>query len=139
MTERESESRRKKPRARGQGLARWFYGSLLVAIGACIGIVIGSVSETPRVFLERMRGPVETVELEKAAPAAAPEATPPLEAFDELQGAPVKPEPKRTAAVTPPPAPTPATAAAAKPAPAARPATDAEPTQWVPSHPGPST
>jgi cell division septation protein DedD len=117
MTERDTESRRSKPRARGLGPARWIYGSLLVAIGACIGIVIGSVSDTPRIFLERMRGPVETVELEP--PAAAPTAeAPPLEAFDELQAtAPAKLEAKRSvgnaaAATAPaaPSAPAPATA-----------------------------
>jgi cell division septation protein DedD len=107
------------------------YGSLLVAIGACIGIVIGSVSDTPRVFLERLRGPVETVDLERAAPPAeSAEAAPapPLEAFDELQGAPAKPEPKRTAAVTPPkePAKPAATPPVASPPPPAAPAKSPE-------------
>jgi cell division septation protein DedD len=110
MTERETESTRSKSRGRGFGAARYVYGSLLVAIGACIGIVIGSVSETPRVLLERMRGPVETVELPAAA--TAPEAAPPLEAFDELQGVPAKPEPKRAVANPPAAAAAPATAAA---------------------------
>jgi cell division septation protein DedD len=119
MTERETDSRNSKSRGRGLGAARYVYGSLLVAIGACIGIVIGSVSETPRLLLERVRGPVETIEL--APSPGAPEAAPPLEAFDELQGAPAKPEPKRAAASAPVAAPAPAAAPVAKAAPAAPP------------------
>jgi cell division septation protein DedD len=98
------------------------YGSLLVAIGACIGIVIGSVSETPRLLLERVRGPVETIEL--APSPSAPEAAPPLEAFDELQGAPAKPEPKRAAAPAPP---APAASPVARAAPAAPPQVSSPP------------
>jgi cell division septation protein DedD len=138
MTERETESRRSKSRPRGPGLARYLYGALLVAIGACIGIVIGSTSETPRVLLERLRGPVETVELEAPPPSAEPPASPPLEAFDELQGAPAKP-------VTAPPAPKPAPApakpaatvakAAAAPAPAAAPKPPATPQVSAPPPP----
>jgi cell division septation protein DedD len=147
MTERETESRRSKSRARGPALTRWVYGSLLVAIGACIGIVIGSVSDTPRIFLDRMRGPVETVDLPAAAPTAAE--TPPLEAFDELQGAapakpelakpePAKPEPKRAVAKAPAapaqpaapiaraPTPAPAPQVSSPPPPAPAPARSAE-------------
>ncbi len=135
MTERETESKRPSRRARGLAVTRFVYGSLLVAIGACIGIVIGSVSDTPRVFLERLSGPVETVDLESAVSAPPTEAAeaavePPLEAFGELQGAPAKPEPKRTASVTPPKEP-------AKPAPAAKPA--APPTPPVASPPPPAS
>lgn len=130
MTERDSEARPKNSRSRSPGAVRWLYGALLVAIGACIGIVIGSVSETPRMLLERMRGPVETVDLETpaaapAAPAAA-EPAPPLEAFGELQAGAAKPVPaaapapkREVAAVTPPPAaPKPAAPAVSAPPPA---------------------
>jgi cell division septation protein DedD len=127
MTERETESRR-SGRGRGPGPARWLYGALLVAIGACIGIVIGSVSDTPRMLVERMRGPVETVDLDTPAPppVVPAEATPPLEAYQELQGAPAKAAPapaakRETAAVTPPApaAPKPAAPAVASPPPVA--------------------
>jgi cell division septation protein DedD len=128
MTERESEARPKTSRGRGPGAVRWLYGALLVAIGACIGIVIGSVSETPRMLLERMRGPVETVDLETPAAAPAPpaaaEPAPPLEAFGELQGGAAKPAPapkREVAAATPPPVaakPTAPAVSAPPPAPA---------------------
>ncbi|HTO09094.1 MAG TPA: SPOR domain-containing protein [Myxococcota bacterium] len=123
MTERDADSPKKSARRRSSP-ARWLYGGLLVAIGACIGIVIGSVSETPRMLLERMRGPVETVDLEAPqAPPAAPQAAPPLEAFGELQGGAAKPAPapapKREVAAVTPPAP--------KPAPAAAPAVSSPP------------
>jgi cell division protein FtsN len=78
---------RRDPRApRGASFLRVVYGAGLVALGACLGIVIGSLSETPRLVLERLRGPVETVDVavpeqEKAKPA---EATP-LERFGDLQ------------------------------------------------------
>ena len=98
MTERETESRRSKPRSRGHGASRYVYGALLVAIGACVGIVVGSLSETPRLLLERLRGPVETVELE--APADAPKSAPPLEAFGQLQTG-AKPKPDRAPAAAP--------------------------------------
>jgi cell division septation protein DedD len=101
MKERDTESRR--PNSRGPDTARYVYGLLLVAIGACVGIVIGSLSETPRLLLERLRGPVETVDLE--APRSESAATPPpLEAFDELQGGGAK-KPERRAAAAPAPAP----------------------------------
>lgn len=103
MTERETESRSSKGRARGPGVARYVYGALLVAIGACVGIVIGSVSETPRLLLERLRGPVETVDLEPPPDAA--KQSPPLEAFDELQGGGAKPKAERVVAAPPQPAP----------------------------------
>ena len=137
MTERETESRR-SGRSRGPGAARYLYGGLLVAIGACIGIVIGSVSDTPRMLVERMRGPVETVDLDTPAPPAAPaEAAPPLEAYQELQGAPAKPAPapkREAAAITQAPAagPKPAAPAVASPPPvAAAPAPAKSPDQIV--------
>jgi sporulation related protein len=117
MTEREPDGRRERGRSRGPGPARYLYGALLVAIGACIGIVIGSVSDTPRMLFERMRGPVETVELETPTPAvpAKAEPAPPLEAFGELQGEKPKAAPAPKPAAAPAPA-KPGAVASAKPA-----------------------
>jgi cell division septation protein DedD len=111
MSEREEEPRpARNPKRGSQSPARFLYGALLVAIGGCLGIVIGSVSDTPRILFERLRGPVETVDLEPAPAAPAPVAAPPLEAFGELQGAPAAAKPK--------PAPVAAKPAEAKPEPA---------------------
>jgi len=131
MSEREEQSRQKsKARARSAGAMRIVYGSLLVAIGACLGIVIGSVSDTPRLLLERLRGPVATVDLEAPAapvpaPAAesAPKPSPPLEAFSELQKGTPAPAPAVSSPPPPePPKPAPAAPAAKSPSPAPAPA-----------------
>jgi hypothetical protein len=101
MSDREEEPRATQRGRGGQSPVRYVYGALLVAIGGCLGIVIGSVSDSPRILFERLRGPVETVDLEPPAPAsaAAPEAPAPLEAFGELQGAAAaKPKPAPKAA-----------------------------------------
>ena len=114
-------------RKRGQSPARYLYGALLVAIGGCLGIVIGSVSDTPRILFERLRGPVETVDLEPAPAAPAPATAPPLQAFGELQGGPAavataKPKPAPAAKAPEPAKPEPAkTVAKAEPKPAAEP------------------
>jgi len=152
MSDREEEPRpnsRSSSRAKGGASpARYLYGALLVAIGGCLGIVIGSVSDTPRILFERLRGPVQTVDLEPPAPpsAAAP-ANPPLEAFSELQGGPAakpkpleapKPEPAKATAKAEPRA-EPAKAEPAKaeppvssaPAPAATPAPAKSPDEIV--------
>ena len=137
MSDREEEPRPARSGAKGRSgsPARWLYGALLVAIGGCLGIVIGSVSDTPRILFERLRGPVQTVDLEPPAPAsAAAPANPPLEAFSELQGAPAarpkvvevakqepaKAEPAKTAAKAEP-------KAEPKPAPPAAPAVSSAP------------
>ena len=138
MAARDDEDRREaRSPGRGRALLRLFYGAGLVAIGACLGIVIGSLSETPRLLLERLRGPVETVEVGSPASAtgAAKPGAAPLERFGELQegkapkpaAAPAKPAPE----TAPPPEfvpaeelPTPAPAAppvASAPPPAAAP------------------
>jgi cell division septation protein DedD len=83
-----NEDERRDPRApRFAGLLRLGYGAGLVALGACLGIVIGSLSETPRLVLERLRGPVETVEIAVPARevAKAGSEAPPLERFGDLQ------------------------------------------------------
>jgi cell division septation protein DedD len=120
----ETESRRAKQRARGPGAIRYLYAAVLVGLGACFGIVVGSLSDTPRLLLERLRGPVETLDVEPAESAPAPAdavdaSTPPLQAFGELQGQkaakakPMKPAP--ALAAEPAPAPK-VTAEAPKPA-----------------------
>jgi cell division septation protein DedD len=79
---------RPNPRpSRGPALLRFVYGSGLLGLGACLGIVIGSLSETPRLLLERLRGPVETVEIaspEKIEKIEEPAASK-LEVFGDLQ------------------------------------------------------
>lgn len=111
---------RPAPSGRGRALLRTFYGAGLLAIGACLGIVIGSLSETPRLLLERLRGPVETVEVgSPAPPPGAKSGAAPLERFGELQ------EGK---------APKPA-AAPAKPAPEAAPPPEFVPAEELPTPP----
>jgi len=87
MARADDDERRDDRRARHPGFLRFLYGAGLLALGACLGIVIGSLSETPRLLLERLRGPVETVDVATSAqPLAATErAAPPLERFGELQ------------------------------------------------------
>jgi cell division septation protein DedD len=77
----------KSRRPRGAVLLRFVYGAGLVALGTCLGIVIGSLSETPRLVLERLRGPVKTVEIASPAAETLTRATPKssLERFGELQ------------------------------------------------------
>jgi cell division septation protein DedD len=82
-----SEERRDPRRPRGASVLRVIYGAGLLALGACLGIVIGSLSETPRLLLERLRGPVETIDVAvpeqektRAEPGSAP-----LERFGDLQ------------------------------------------------------
>ena len=83
----QTDDRRDSRAPRGAALLRVFYGAGLLALGACLGIVIGSLSETPRLLLERLRGPVETVDVAVPEPQAAKPATEagPLERFGDLQ------------------------------------------------------
>jgi len=83
----QTDERRDSHAPRFAALLRLVYGAGLVALGACLGIVIGSLSETPRLVLERLRGPVETVDVAVPAqekPKPATEAAP-LERFGDLQ------------------------------------------------------
>jgi cell division septation protein DedD len=138
MTEQEKESRRSKGRGRGPGVARYVYGGLLVAIGACIGIVIGSLSETPRLLLERLRGPVETVDFDAPSRDAAKQ-SPPLEAFDALQGGSAKPKAERAVAAGPPaPTPPPVTAPPVTPPPTTARAVTPPPAVSSPPPPAPA-
>ena len=83
----QTDDRRDSRAPRGASLLRLIYGAGLVALGACLGIVIGSLTETPRLVLERLRGPVETVDV--AIPAQekpkSPSEAAPLERFGDLQ------------------------------------------------------
>ena len=134
MPRHDDDERETRGRPTGALLLRFAYGAGLIAFGACLGIVIGSLTETPRLLLERLRGPVETVELGTPEPAKAggPAANAPLERFGELQegkrprkptGEPTeaKPEPE----LEPPPARVPA--AELEPAPPVAAAPAAEP------------
>jgi len=87
MAGKHAEERRGSRQPRGAALLRFAYGAGLLALGACLGIVIGSLSETPRLLLERLRGPVETVDVPaNDAPTRAPEdSAATLERFGELQ------------------------------------------------------
>jgi cell division septation protein DedD len=106
--------------SRGPRVLRFLYGGGLFAIGACLGVVIGSLTETPRLLLERLRGPVETLDVAaapEAEPGAAERAIAPLERFSELQeGKRPAPPAKRAEPV---PAPAPAAPPAAAPPPVA--------------------
>jgi cell division septation protein DedD len=87
MVRKNGEERGETRRTRGAALLRLVYGAGLVALGTCLGIVIGSLSETPRLVLERLRGPVETVEIASPEPETRTReaAESPLERFGELQ------------------------------------------------------
>lgn len=92
--------------SRGPALLRFVYGAGLLALGACLGIVIGSLSETPRLLLERLRGPVETVEIaspEKLEKVEEPAASK-LEVFGDLQEGKAPKPAKAPAANAKPPA-----------------------------------
>jgi cell division septation protein DedD len=127
-------------RSRGPSVLRWLYGAGLFAIGACLGVVIGSVSETPRLLLERMRGPVETLEVAVPEAASAPAQ---LERFGELQeGTPPAPPskpPVENDAPVPEVAPAPVAAAPPAPAPeAVAPTAKPRPPAPAPAAPAPS-
>jgi cell division protein FtsN len=83
----QADERRDTRAPRGASFLRVIYGAGLVALGACLGIVIGSLSETPRLVLERLRGPVETVDVALPEPSKAKPASEAakLERFGDLQ------------------------------------------------------
>ncbi len=68
----------KPPPPAGLSLRAAFYGAVLVALGFSVGLLAGSLLETPRLLMEWARGPVDRVEVEPVpgvaagAPAAAP-------------------------------------------------------------------
>lgn len=99
-------------RSRGPRVLRFLYGAGLFAIGACLGVVIGSISETPRLLLERLRGPVESIDVSATSAEAEPPAK--LEVFKDLQEGKQPSPPSRPPAANPPldiaPAPPPVAA-----------------------------
>jgi cell division septation protein DedD len=99
---RPARSRRRARRA-SLSLRGCFYGSVLLGLGFSVGVVAGSLLEAPRALVERLQGPVQSVELDE--PPAAPVGDEPLEEFARLQG---ERPPSVAAARRDPPAPSPA-------------------------------
>ncbi len=84
---------------------RLFFGSALLVVGASLGVVLGSLSDAPRVLLRAWLEPVDTVVIEPAppeAPNAARAAAPPELAYPDEQPASVSaPSPEPTPAAPP--------------------------------------
>ena len=74
---------RKKPAERGSARSL-LAGAALLAIGGCLGIVLGSVLDAPRLLLRRLQEPVQSAELRTPATEAAPQAQD-LEQYRALQ------------------------------------------------------
>lgn len=99
----------------GGVLRRILYGTGLVAIGVCVGVVLGALLEAPRLFLAGLLHPVRTLDLSVQEGGDADgidelEAIDeiPLRAFGELQGEeprPRVPVAKPAAGGAPPPSP----------------------------------
>lgn len=77
----------------GGVLRRILYGTGLVAIGVCVGVVLGALLEAPRLFLAGLLHPVRTLELNVQEEGSADGIDGsgaideiPLRAFGELQG-----------------------------------------------------
>ncbi len=110
-------------------LAKGLAASGLLSIGVCLGVVLGSVLDGPRLFVRRLTQPTERVELRPSATALESELLP---AFRELQRERPVPPP------SPPPAarPSPPAVAPPSPRPTARPEVAAAPVRRAPA-PGP--
>ncbi len=96
--------------ARGSVVGKVLAGLALLAVGLCLGIVLGSVASGPRLFVRRLTEPLQRVEIAALAEAA-PDADP-LTEFRELQArtdsaAPEPPPsgPTRASVAAPPPKP----------------------------------
>ncbi len=115
-------------------LAKGLAASGLLSIGVCLGVVLGSVLDGPRLFVRRLTQPTERVELRPAATALEAELLP---AFLDLQRErPVPPpSPPPAARPSPPPAarPSPPAVAPPSPRPTARPEVAAAPVRGVPA------
>ena len=113
---------KRRAAAAGAALRKFCSGSALVAVGVCLGIVLGTVWDLPELLLRRLLEAPRTVALDPPEPRAAEE---PLAAFRELQSKTRrkrKAEPAARAPAAreqpqpaerreqPPPAPTPASA-----------------------------
>ncbi len=107
-------------------LAKGLAASGLLSIGVCLGVVLGSVLDGPRLFVRRLTQPTERVELRPAATALEAELLP---AFLELQRERPVPPP------SPPPAarPSPPAVAPPSPPPTARPEVAAAPVPRAPA------
>ena len=107
-------------------LAKGLAASGLLSIGVCLGVVLGSVLDGPRLFVRRLTQPTERVELRPAATALEAELLP---AFLDLQRERPVPPP------SPPPAarPSPPAVAPPSPRPTARPEVAAAPVRGVPA------
>ena len=103
-------------------------GSALLAVGALLGVLAGSMLDAPRLLLERLQQPVETVEFDDDAEELDPRLLVEYEALqEEVKSSPKakstprrapSPEPKKAAATpkaTPKPAPVAQSAKAAPP------------------------
>ncbi|MCH6562820.1 MAG: hypothetical protein IH800_10450, partial [Myxococcales bacterium] len=87
-------------------LAKGLAASGLLAIGVCLGVVLGSVLDGPRLFVRRLTQPTESIELRPSATALDLDLLP---AFRELQRERPAPSPAaRRLASKPPPAAKPA-------------------------------
>ncbi len=107
-------------------LAKGLAASGLLSIGVCLGVVLGSVLDGPRLFVRRLTQPTERVELRPAATALEAELLP---AFLDLQRErPVPPPSPQPAARPSPPAMAPPS-----PRPTARPEVAAAPVRGVPA------
>jgi cell division protein FtsN len=73
---------RRRAAAAGAALRKFFVGSALVAVGVCLGIVLGTVWDLPELLLRRLLEAPRTVALTPPEPRAVEE---PLAAFRELQ------------------------------------------------------
>jgi cell division protein FtsN len=115
---------RRRAAAAGAALKRFFFGSALVGVGVCLGIVLGTVWDLPELLLRRLLEAPRTVSL--APPdSSAPEE--PLAAFRELQS---KTRRKRRSPASTPAPPAPPVRAAAE---SAEQRTEPEPARKAPS------
>jgi cell division protein FtsN len=73
---------RRRAAAAGAALKKLFFGSALVGVGVCLGIVLGTVWDLPDLLLRRLLEAPRTVSLAPPEPSAGDE---PLAAFRELQ------------------------------------------------------
>jgi cell division protein FtsN len=73
---------RRRGTAAGAALKKLFFGSALVGVGVCLGVVLGAVWDLPELLLRRLLEAPRTVSLSPPEPSAGAE---PLAAFRELQ------------------------------------------------------
>ena len=99
-------ARRRSGRAWHSGIAKLLAGAGLISVGVCLGVVLGSVLDGPRLFVRRLSQGVQRVEIQASPSSLEPES---LAAFRELQRERPAPSPAaRRLASKPPPAAKPA-------------------------------